>query len=80
MIQTFWPGNNKPNTRSNPKEAYGLQRGQLLRLEVEVCGTDRGSANSRETTRQYILELVQTHALLNPKQLQNPFYDSEWLT
>ena len=62
---------------------------QLLRLEVEVYGTVRGSANWRETIRQYILELgyVQTDAdagvfilfilepetCVNPKQLPNPF-------
>ena len=75
------------------EEIFGLQQGQLLRLELEVYGTVWGSANWRETIRQYILELcyVQTRAdacafilkletYATPKQLQTPFNDTEWLT
>ena len=75
------------------RHIFGLPQGPLLRLEVEVHWTVRGSANWRETIRQYILLLVyvQTRAdpcafifkpetNVNPKQLQNPFHDSEWLT
>ena len=75
-----------------PKESiFGLQQGHLLRLEVKVNGTVRGTANWRETIRQYNLQLgyVQTRAdacaiSLEPetytRQLQNPVNDTERLT
>ena len=71
----------------------GLQQGQLLRLDVEVHGTIRGSENWQETIRQYILDLGYVHTradacafilkpetCVKPKQRQNPFYDWEWRT